>query len=50
LVAKDINQSLDNIKNVSQSTQEGVQQVSDANIKMGQKLIDIHTSLNRFQL
>ena len=49
-VAQDINQSLENIKAVSQATESGVQLVTESNKQMGQKLIDLHSSLNRFQV
>lgn len=49
-VARNINQSLVNIKAVSDSTEEGVTEVSSANKLMAQKLIDLHTNLNRFQV
>lgn len=49
-VAEGINASLINIRDVSESTERGAQQVCDTNDEIGRKLISLHTDLNHFQV
>lgn len=49
-VAEGINESLINIRDVSESTERGAKKVCDTNEDIGRKLIDLHTNLNHFQV
>ena len=49
-VTTDINQSMLNIRDVSESTERGAKEVVKTNDDMGKKLIDLHSNLNHFQV
>lgn len=50
IVAHEINNNLIRIKDVAESTSEGAKQTEQANQKIATSLIDLHTSLNVFQV
>lgn len=50
VVADQINSSLTNIKTIASETSEGAQQTSKANQNIALRVVDLHTSLNQFQV
>lgn len=49
-VAEEINENLVNIKNVAVETAEGAQETTKANEVIANRLMELHTSLNQFQI
>ena len=49
-VAEEINRNLVNIKNVAVKTAEGAKETSSANEVIAKRLVELHASLNQFQI
>jgi methyl-accepting chemotaxis protein len=49
-VAEEIDRNLLNIQQIAETTTEGAQKTSEANIAIAKRLIDLHVSLNQFQV